>query len=274
MPSPKDFLTNPQEKDLAERVWGLTTSLAPTGYSMVGIHEFFAKIPWTNRRIILARDWITRYREMDGQGGVQAVNREFGGTNFTAGEIGNVEHFYVAAFMGTILPNNPIWFGIMSSASLFWEAVVGPLRIAWAKRNLPANELIAVLKRNFNHTIDQYSNADMAGLKFGEFHSLGELVELLQEEFGTPPKASDTPVEEVRKVTVAPGDMLSLIAQGEYQDMLLWPVIYDANTAVIGSNPNLIRAGQVLVIPSIAGMTPTQLQQYRTRGRNWRSYNG
>lgn len=282
MPSPKDYLTNPREADLAERVWRLTPSLSPSGYSMVGIHEFFASIPWTNRRIILARDWITKFREMDGDGGVRSVNRELGGTNFTAGEIGNVEHFYVAAFMGTILPNNPIWFGIMSSASLFWEAVVGPARIAWAKRGLPANKLMEFVLRNFSHNMDQFSNADVAGLRFGEFCSLGEAVEYLQNEFGTPtspPAApppttpSSPPAAGSPTVTVGPGDSLSLIAGRKYNDVLLWPVIYDANVAVIGPNPNKTKAGQVLVIPSIAGMTDAQRRDYHTRGRAWRSYN-
>lgn len=278
MPSPKDYLTNAREADLAERVWALTPGLAPSGYSMIGIHEFFAKIPWTNRRIILARDWITNFRERDGDGGVRSVNQQLGGTNFTAGEIGNVEHFYVAAFMGTILPNNPIWFGLMSSSSLFWEAVVGPIRIAWAKRGLPAKQLFEFVWRNFGHNIDQFSNADVAGLKFGEFYNLGQAVEYLQNEFGTPsapptPPAVPAPGGALPTVTVGPGDSLSLIAQRQYNDMLLWPVIYDANLALIGPNPNKTKVGQVLVIPSIAGMTAAQRENYHTRGRAWRSYN-
>jgi hypothetical protein len=277
MPSPRDYLSNPREADLAERVWRLTPSLSPSGYSMVGIHEFFASIPWTNRRIILARDWITKFREMDGDGGVRTVNQQLGGTDFTAGEIGNVEHFYVAAFMGTIMPNNPIWFGIMSSASLFWEAVVGPSRIAWAKRELPANKLMEFVARNFAHNVDQFSNADVAGLRFGEFCSLGEAVEYLQHEFGTPPTPPPappaTPGGPLPTVTVGAGDSLSLIAQRRYNDMLLWPVIYDANLAVVGPNPNKTKVGQVLVIPSIAGMTAAQRDAYHVRGRAWRSYN-
>lgn len=284
MPSPRNYLSNPREADLAERVWALTPGLAPSGYSMNGIHEFFAEIPWTNRRIILARDWITNFRERDGDGGVRSVNQALGGADFTAGEIGNVEHFYVAAFMGTIVPNNPIWFGIMSSASLFWEAVVGPARIAWAKRDLPADKLFAFMKRNFGHNMDQFSNADVAGLRFGEFCSLGEAVEYLQNEFGTPPAvAPPTPTAPgappaagaLPTVTVGPGDSLSLIAGRKtvYNDVLLWPVIYDANVGVIGPNPNKTKVGQVLVIPSIAGMTAAQREKYHARGRAWRSYN-
>ena len=289
MPSPRDYLKNPREADLAERVWALTQSLAPSGYSMGSVHALLAKIPWTNRRIILARDWLTDNRETSDDfgkfdGGVQAVNRKFG-TNFTAGEIGNVEHFYVAAVMGTLMPNNPVWFGITSSFSLFWEAVVGPARIAVLKRELPADELMDVVLRNFAHNMRQFSDADVAGLRFGEFCSLGEAVEYLQNEFGTPPPAPPAvppgaptrppspPAAGLPTVTVGPGDSLSLIAGRKYNDVLLWPVIYDANIAVIGPNPNKTKAGQVLVIPSIAGMTDAQRRDYHTRGRAWRSYN-
>ena len=276
MPSPSEFLRNPREADLAERVWTLTPNLTARGYSMDGIHDFFAKIPWTNQRIILARDWITRYREMDDLGGVQSLNLQLGGTNFTAAEIGNVEHFYVAAVMGTLVPNNGIWLGIMSSASLFWEIVVGPARIAWTKRNLGASELFDYLKRNFGHNLHQYSNADVAGLLFGEFFSLGELIDYLQSEFGPPPAAPQSPPEPAGQragmptLTVAAGDTLSLIAQRQYNDVLLWPVIYDANKSTIGANPNIIRPGQVLSIPNITGMTIAERENIRARGRNWR----
>src|ERR1035437_5866899 len=146
MPVPVgSFFSDTREAALAERVWILAHTLHPTGYTMHGVHEFFDKIPWTNRRIILARDWMTRYREEDGIGGVKAVNRELGGTDYTAREIADVEHFYVAAMMGTLSPNNPIWFGWMSSASLFWEVVVGPGRIALDKRSVPLPRLWAIL---------------------------------------------------------------------------------------------------------------------------------
>ena len=181
--SPGSFFSNAREAALAEKVWALTQTLHPKGYSMHGVHQFFAKIPWTNRRIILARDWITRHREDDGIGGVTSVNQQLGGTDYTAVEIGDVEHFYVAALMGTLLPNNPFWFGWMSSASLFWEVVVGPGRIAIAKMGLPLPRLWTILKQNLQHNVEQYS-ADVAGLKFGEFYSLYDLRDELKGSFG------------------------------------------------------------------------------------------
>ncbi len=49
--------------------------------------------------------------------------------------------------------------------------------------------------------------------------------------------------------TVKKGDTLWAIAKRFYGDGSKWPTIYNANKAVIGGNPNLIRPGQVLVIP-------------------------
>ena len=53
--------------------------------------------------------------------------------------------------------------------------------------------------------------------------------------------------------TVASGDTLSHIAQKYYKsaDREKWMAIYEANKEIIGDNPSLIRAGQVLQIPSL-----------------------
>lgn len=51
--------------------------------------------------------------------------------------------------------------------------------------------------------------------------------------------------------TVKTGDTLSKIAQKVYGNMMKFGVIYMANRGVIGPNPNLIRPGQVLMIPTL-----------------------
>ncbi|HMR62675.1 MAG TPA: LysM peptidoglycan-binding domain-containing protein [Anaerolineae bacterium] len=51
--------------------------------------------------------------------------------------------------------------------------------------------------------------------------------------------------------TVASGETLGGIAQKYYGSAAKWPQIYEANKAVIGANPNLIRPGQVLQIPKL-----------------------
>jgi LysM repeat protein len=52
------------------------------------------------------------------------------------------------------------------------------------------------------------------------------------------------------KYTVQAGDTLWDIARRAYNDPEDWDTIYDANRHVIGNDPNLIKPGQVLQIPS------------------------
>jgi nucleoid-associated protein YgaU len=49
--------------------------------------------------------------------------------------------------------------------------------------------------------------------------------------------------------TVQPGDSLSPIAERVYGSADDWKVLYDANRAAIGGNPNLIHPGTELDIP-------------------------
>ena len=62
--------------------------------------------------------------------------------------------------------------------------------------------------------------------------------------------------------TVQPGDTLSSIAQSAYNDssQTAYMVIYNANKQIIGGNPNLIRAGQVLYIPAITAGPTVQVK--------------
>ena len=51
--------------------------------------------------------------------------------------------------------------------------------------------------------------------------------------------------------TVQRGDSLSAIAKRFYGKFAKWPIIYVANKAIIGKNPNLIKPGQLFWIPEI-----------------------
>jgi nucleoid-associated protein YgaU len=51
--------------------------------------------------------------------------------------------------------------------------------------------------------------------------------------------------------TVVSGDSLSKIAKNHYGDAAKWHQIYEANKAIIGTNPDRIEVGQVLTIPSL-----------------------
>lgn len=52
-----------------------------------------------------------------------------------------------------------------------------------------------------------------------------------------------------RTYTVAKGDSLSKIAKAHYGRFDKWRMIYEANRATIGDNPDLIKPGQVLTLP-------------------------
>ncbi|AHJ99301.1 LysM peptidoglycan-binding domain-containing protein [Hymenobacter swuensis] len=49
--------------------------------------------------------------------------------------------------------------------------------------------------------------------------------------------------------TVVSGDSLSKIARNHYGDGSKWHQIYEANKAIIGSDPDKIEVGQVLTLP-------------------------
>ena len=70
------------------------------------------------------------------------------------------------------------------------------------------------------------------------------------------PQLSQTSPTPGSNYTVQPGDTLSGIAQQAYGDGNQWQIIYNANTQVIGNNPNLIRPGEVLYIPPLAPPQP------------------
>lgn len=57
--------------------------------------------------------------------------------------------------------------------------------------------------------------------------------------------------------TVQQGDSLFSIAQQAYGDGNVWNVIYNANTSVIGNDPNHIVPGEVLFIPAVNSCTVT-----------------
>ena len=63
------------------------------------------------------------------------------------------------------------------------------------------------------------------------------------------PERPGTPEQTSKTYTVKPGDCLWKIAKAIYGKGSDYTKIYNANKGVIGSNPNLIYAGQVFTIP-------------------------
>jgi hypothetical protein len=66
---------------------------------------------------------------------------------------------------------------------------------------------------------------------------------------------------------VVSGDSLSALAKAYYNDMDLWPVIFDRNQDTIGSNADRIKAGQSLLIPAKQKLTPDQIKRARQTAR-------
>ena len=263
MTTPKEYFDDPREADLADRVWQLSATL-PGKYELHSTNQWFADAewPWVNQRIIYARDWITNYRESDGVGGIHSLNAQLGGTDFTAEEIGNVEHFYVAALTGSL--GGPVGgVALNAVAAVGWELVVGPIRVA-AGGNGPG-----AIWKNIKHNAGQIAGPDQTGTRFGSFYSVRETVEELLKDApavvgvieGEPPLGVHP---------VMPNDWLSKIADRWYHDMYKWPIIYDYNQDVIGKDPNKIKPGQQLTIPNLANYTDRDIAEAVKRGKAWK----
>jgi hypothetical protein len=63
------------------------------------------------------------------------------------------------------------------------------------------------------------------------------------------PVAATGPTDTDRTYTSQPGDTLPSIAQKEYGDSNLWHLLFDANKAIIGDNPSVLKVGTELKIP-------------------------
>jgi nucleoid-associated protein YgaU len=87
--------------------------------------------------------------------------------------------------------------------------------------------------------------ADKGGVLFANFTGFAD--------GGPAPAGRVQPRRGVRKpqktYVVKAGDTLSAIAKKEYGSAARWRKIYDANKAVIGSNPDVIKVNMTLVIP-------------------------
>lgn len=81
----------------------------------------------------------------------------------------------------------------------------------------------------------------------------------------TPPIVPDLFVPGGKTIKVFDGLTLSDLAQSEYGDWQLWPLLHDKNKDVIGSNPDQLRFGQVLRIVPLKCFAPAQLADVRKR---------
>jgi hypothetical protein len=75
-----------------------------------------------------------------------------------------------------------------------------------------------------------------------------------------------------KEIVVVAGDTLSSLANKHYGPMEYWPLLWDANRATIGPNPNRIFPGRRLSVPDFSGFTAAQLMDAKRRFPTWRSY--
>lgn len=192
---------------------------------------------------------------------MKSLNTALAGSDYTAEEIGNVEHFYVSALLGTLGgPAGGVFLNGLASG--IWELVVGPARIAWTGKSS------SVVWKNIKHNWDQLTGPDLAGTRFGSFYAFTEPIDHLM---GVPTEYDPGPPEKglMGKHPVAPGDSLSKVAQKWYRELALWPLIFDANPQ-IGKDYNKIRPGQILSIPDKAKFSGQQIADARKRHAAWR----
>ena len=89
--------------------------------------------------------------------------------------------------------------------------------------------------------------------------------------FGSPSTITGTSADMAHggRHTVRQGDSLSRLARDYYDDMSLWPIIYEANLETIGADPNKLTIGQDLVMPVISAMHPADIATARQKASRW-----
>lgn len=293
MSDPASYFSDPNEKLLATTVWEIAgkTSNDPAWTSMHpadAAYAFF--LPYMTGRVIRARDWITNAREQmnyeteKNDGGVHFVNEFFEDrfkqkTNFTATEIANVEHFYVAA-MYSDMTGPAVGAPVVLTA--VWEFGVGPLRIYFHEEGRAESTgeryRSHVVIENIKENARQFKGPDLNGFLFGV--SSGAKSQLTQDLDAIVKTSLNNPSADPftlspakytvsRRRKVLAGETLSIIAKRFYKDPQKWPLIWFANQQAIGTNYNMLQEGAWLDIPFLYSVTD-QMERCRSVAANWK----
>jgi hypothetical protein len=299
MSTPGSYFTDPNEKLLADVVWEIAgdPSQDIDYWEPNPINAAYLKLPHAAKRIILARDWITRKREWEEEGhkadgGVYVINDFFKkkfnrDTNFTAGQIANVEHFYVAAMQSNV-GNLPL-FPVVVGMTALWEFVIGPVRITVqeAAREglkqtvLPVGEGFRpqAIIRNWDNNIAEFNEPNRQGWMFGIASGAAlnierDVVKYVQDALDHPEEdplgVSPPNFTVTRRYTTGAGDTLSGLAERYYRNAQLWPLIWKANLQTIGTNYNVVKPKLQLDIPLLWRVPQADLDEARRIAGAWR----
>jgi hypothetical protein len=86
-----------------------------------------------------------------------------------------------------------------------------------------------------------------------------------------PPSPKPGPAEPIPEPVIK-GTTLSGLALKHYKDWRYWPLIWDVNRAVVGSNPNRLTIGTQLSIPHFESFTPEQKTSAKARAPSWKIF--
>jgi hypothetical protein len=94
------------------------------------------------------------------------------------------------------------------------------------------------------------------------------------------PKLPSTPVSPAaadpkggaKSVEVFKGLTLSDLANAEYGDWELWPLLYDQNKALLGTSPNRLKIGQKLTVAPLKSFVPAQIADAKRRSPSWKNF--
>lgn len=123
----------------------------------------------------------------------------------------------------------------------------------WRKSKKPIRLIITGTSVNLACAIESFTWGERGGsrdvdysLKLKEYRFIQ--VKQVGQAQQSAPAASERPdtKEPAQNYSVKSGDSLYMIAKRQYGDGNRWKEIYEKNKSVIGSNPNLIKPGQVL----------------------------
>jgi hypothetical protein len=299
MSTPGSYFSDPNEKLLADVVWDIAgdPSQDLDFWEPNPVNAAYLKLPHVARRVVLARDWITSKREWKetghpADGGVYIINDFFKkkfnrDIHFTAEQIGNVEHFYVAAMQSDVggLPLISVTMGLTA----LWEFTIGPLRITLQEAAREGQKRYTfpygtgfrpqAIIRNWNNNVAEFKGPNTNGWMFGQTSGAAEainrdIVKYVQAALDHPDEdpLDFTPADfkVTRSYTTGKGDTLSGLAERFYQDAQKWPLIWKANLKTIGTNYNVVKEKTRLDIPLLYRVSAGELAEARRSAGAWR----